>query len=112
MLPSLLNSSRTRTPHRRDRSPFSSPFTITTSPIATRRALPYERRRPAADNDASDDPNNNGDTGEDAEGDIVEDEQEDGDEDEEENRADGGEDEDGAVETTPLLPIFSAAHLD
>ena len=112
MLSSLLSRSRTRTPHRRDRSPFSSPFTTTASPVATRRTLVNQRRRPATVYDTGDDPNNDGNSSEDAEEDYEDGQGEDRDEDEVENEDAEEEAEDGAGETTPLLPIFSAAHLD
>jgi hypothetical protein len=111
MLSSLLDRSRMRTPHRRDRSPFSSPFTTPVSPIATRPNLENERRRAAADYDPSEDSDNNADSSQD--GEESEDDEEEVDRDE--NPEDGDveeEDEDGAGETSPLLPIFSAAHLD
>jgi hypothetical protein len=117
MLSSLLNRSRTRTPRQRDRSPFSSPFTYTASPVATKRTRAIERPRPAADYNFSEDPNNDGESIEGVEEDEEDEEQEggDGDEEEEEEEDEDDEaeqDEDGAGETTPLLPIFSAAHLD
>lgn len=117
MLSSLLNRSQRRTRPRRDRSPFSSTFASTASPIAVKRTQANRRERPAAsgvaDRDTSDGRSNDGDTIEDAENDEEDDEQEGGDGEEEENEDDEVEqDEDGAVETTPLLPIFSAAYLD
>jgi hypothetical protein len=112
MLSSLLDRSGTRTPRRDDRSPFSSPFTTTTSPIASRRTIANDRRSPAADFGSSNDRNNNGVSSEAVEDD--EEGEEDGvdDEDEEGDEEDGQEGEDGVGETSPLLPIFSAAHLD
>ena len=105
MLSSFLGPSKgTPTRPRGDRSPFSSPFT--SSPEAIRRSQANERRRPAADYDTSDNENASG--SEDEEEQDEEDEDED-DEDEEEEEEE--EDEDGAGEITPLLPIFSAAHL-
>ena len=109
MLPSLFDRSGTGTPRRGNRSPFSSPFTTTTSPTASRRTLANDRRSHAADYGNSNDPNNNGDSNEaveEDEEDGVEDEDEEGDEEDEQ----GGED--GVGEASPLLPIFSAAHLD
>ena len=104
MLSSLLHPSRTfRQSRQRDRSPFSSQFTIASSPVANRRGETSERRRPAAyyDEVASHE--------EDAASYDEEDE-------EEEEQDDGYEemedDEDGPGDLTPLLPIFSAAHLD
>ena len=83
----------------RDRSPFSSPYTgLVSSPIAARRGSVEERRRPAGDfHDVSPAPRNRIDE------DVIE-------EDDEEEE-DGDLDEDGDGETSPLLPIFSAAHL-
>ncbi|KAL8969763.1 MAG: hypothetical protein Q9183_001842 [Haloplaca sp. 2 TL-2023] len=93
-----------------ERSPFSSPFSGRLStPVAARRSSLEERRRPAADFDpdlsldSASRIHGDGDD-EDAEEDSVnENDDEDG---------DGDLDEDGAGETSPLLPIFSAAHLD
>jgi hypothetical protein len=113
MFSSLLDRSGTQRPRRADRSPFSSPFTTTTSPTASRRTLANDRGSPTADYGNSNDPNNNGDSSE-AVGDEEEEDDEDGveDEDEEGDEEDEQEDEDGVGETSPLLPIFSAAHLD
>ncbi|KAL8861723.1 MAG: hypothetical protein Q9178_001924 [Gyalolechia marmorata] len=86
-----------------DRSPFSSPFSgRLSSPVAARRSSLEERRRPAAgfNHEVSFGPASPID-----EGDEVVDEDVNNDEDED-------EDEDGGGETSPLLPIFSAAHLD
>ena len=114
MLSSLLDRSGTRTSHQRDRSPFSSPFTATASPVALRRSRANERRRPGAGYNAADDLNNNENSSENAVEDEDEDEQEeeDGGEDADEDEDSNADDEDGAGESTPLLPIFSAAHLD
>lgn len=94
----------------RDRSPFSSPYSGRLStPVAARRSSLEERRRPAAvfNQDISPAPAS-----------PINEEDEDGDEDEdieeEDNNQDDEEaedDEDAAGETSPLLPIFSAAHL-
>ncbi|KAL8943024.1 MAG: hypothetical protein Q9216_001312 [Gyalolechia sp. 2 TL-2023] len=91
---------------RGDRSPFSSPYSgVNSTPIAARRSSLEERRRPAADFDRDLSP---------APASRIDEEDEDGeeivehDEDVEEEDED---DEDGAEETSPLLPIFSAAHL-
>ncbi|KAL8693706.1 MAG: hypothetical protein Q9218_001507 [Villophora microphyllina] len=87
-----------------ERSPFSSPFSgLLSTPVAARRSSLEERRRPAADFDHDLSPNPTSRI-----------EEEDEDEDEEEVNEDEDEDldEDGAGETSPLLPIFSAAHLD
>lgn len=117
MLSSLLGPSKgTPTRPRGERSPFSSPFT--SSPEATRRSQANERRRTAAGYDTSNDPDNEttsdaDDEEEGAEDDDEEEEEEEEDaedEDDEDEDEDEG-DEDGAGDTTPLLPIFSAAHL-
>ena len=91
-----------------DKSPFSSPHSnIQASPIAARRSSLEERRRPAArfDNVLSPEPAER----------IPEEDEEDeelGDEeDEEDNQEDEDPNEDEAGELSPLLPIFSAAHL-
>jgi hypothetical protein len=112
MLSSLLDRSGTRTPRRNDRSPFSSPFTTTNSPIASRRTIANNRQSPAADFGSSNDPNNNGDSSEAVEDDEEGEEDGVGDEDEEGDEEDEQEGEDGVGSTSPLLPIFSAAHLD
>lgn len=102
MLSSLSRLRKGRHTHRSDRSPFSSPFSgLLSSPIAARRGSIEERRRPAADfdRDASsarhikidEEPEE-----EEADREDVEEEIEDVDEDDEDS---------------PLLPIFSAAHL-
>ena len=91
-----------------ERSPFSSPYSgLLSSPIAARRSSLEERRRPAADFDHALSP---------APASRIDEEDEDIDEDVEqgEEEEDGEEEEsneDGAGETSPLLPIFSAAHL-
>jgi hypothetical protein len=85
---------------RRNRSPYSSPRTgLPASPVATRRDPLEERRRPGRNCNyaASPAPVLTIEEGPD-EDDEVEDEEEE-------------MDEDGDAETTPLLPIFSAAHL-
>ncbi|KAL8841174.1 MAG: hypothetical protein Q9170_001028 [Blastenia crenularia] len=88
-----------------DRSPFSSPYSgANSTPIAARRTSLEERRRPAAnfDHDLSPAPASR-----------IDEEDEDAEEqDEQDEEEDEDEDEDGAGETSPLLPIFSAAHLD
>ncbi|KAL8951698.1 MAG: hypothetical protein Q9222_002346 [Ikaeria aurantiellina] len=91
-----------------DRSPFSSPYSgLQSTPVAARRSSLEGRRRPAADfdRDLSQGPASRID-----EEDEDFDQLDNGDEQEEEDDED--EDEDGAGETSPLLPIFSAAHLD
>lgn len=104
MLSGLLRPRRTSTLRVRDRSSFSSPLAPS---VSTKRSLRYERRHVAEDYD-------NVQTSD-------EDEEEAGDEDSEENGPDennveedstGTSDEDGMGESTPLLPIFSALHLD
>lgn len=89
----------------RDRSPFSSPYTgQLSSPVAARRGSLEERRRPAADfHDVSPAPRIR------IEERAIEEEEEQVEEEEEEEDVDS--DEDGDAETSPLLPIFSAAHL-
>ena len=97
----LSSSRRTKGHSRRDRSPFSSPRTgLLVSPLAARRGSLEERRRPAGDfnHGASIAPR-------------VTIEEEGLDEDVEAEEEDEELDEDGDAETTPLLPIFSAAHL-
>ncbi|KAL8745860.1 MAG: hypothetical protein Q9190_002059 [Brigantiaea leucoxantha] len=91
-------------PHHGNKSPFSSPYSgLVPTPVAARRSSLEERRRPAAnfDHDISPGPFSR-----------IDEE----DEEEEDARAYEDEvdeqDEDGAEETSPLLPIFSAAHLD
>lgn len=85
----------------KEKSPFSSPYTgFLSSPVAVRRTSLEERRRPAADFDQDVSPGCGGKA-------IDEPEEE---------RNIGGEqdehiDEDGEEEMSPLLPIFSAAHL-
>lgn len=100
MLPTL--SRRSKASKGREPSPFSSPYSnIQASPIAARRTSLEERRRPAAkfDQVISPRPNDR----------IDEEDQEDeeGEEEDEDRRIN----EDDAGETSPLLPIFSAAHL-
>ncbi|KAI9821900.1 MAG: hypothetical protein M1827_002482 [Pycnora praestabilis] len=92
MLSSLLRPKKARP--RADRSPFSSPYATESSPGAAGQPTIEARRRPAADyNDEA------------AESGGVNEEDEALDEITE-------EDEDGDGDATPLLPIFSAAHLD
>lgn len=88
--------------HRKERSPFSSPYTgLLSSPVAARRNSLEERRRPAADFNQDVPPGVTGKIDEERE----EEEEEDG------QDPDDDLDEDGDEEMTPLLPIFSAAHL-
>ncbi|KAL8731597.1 MAG: hypothetical protein Q9166_003285 [cf. Caloplaca sp. 2 TL-2023] len=87
----------------RERSPFSSPYSGNLStPIAARRSSLEERRRPAADfnHELSPGPAS-----------PIDEEDEDVDENVDDVE-EVDEDEDGAGEISPLLPIFSAAHLD
>ena len=109
MLSSLFGTSKQhKQTHRENRSPFSSPYTTITSTLGARRTEPNERRRIAANFDGQD-PDDGEDAAEDdrllEEEEYIEEEQE---EDEVEEE-DEDEDEDG--DNTPLLPIFSAAHL-
>lgn len=97
----LTSAKRARGRPRGERSPFSSPYTaLLSTPVAARRGSLEERRRPAANFnvDASPAPE------------IKIDEEEDEDE-PEEGVEDQELDEDGEGEASPLLPIFSAAHL-
>lgn len=92
---------RVRGRPRGERSPFSSPYTaLLSTPIAARRGSLEERRRPAA--------NFNADVSPTPEIKIDEEEDEGGPEPEEEDEE---LDEDGEGDASPLLPIFSAAHL-
>ena len=95
MFPSL--SRRSKSSKAREASPFSSPYSnIQASPIAARRTSIEERRRPAAKFDRFLSPGSVN---------RIEEEQDD-----EEEEDDDPEDDD-AGELSPLLPIFSAAHL-
>ncbi|KAL9005818.1 MAG: hypothetical protein Q9188_001436 [Gyalolechia gomerana] len=93
--------------HHGDRSPFSSPYSgVNSTPIAARRTSLEGRRRPAADFDRDLSP---------APASRIDEEDEDGEEiveHDEEVEEEDEDHEDGAEETSPLLPIFSAAHLD
>ena len=99
MLSSILRPKKGRAG--RERSPFSSPYAgLQSSPIAARRSGADERRRAAAelnDDEASGERQGVGDEEEDDDDDDL--------------TPDYGADEDGHDEATPLLPIFSAAHL-
>lgn len=107
-------SSRSKGSKDKRPSPFSSPYSnIQASPIAARRSSVEERRRPAAKfnhlispaaEDRIEEEDHDDEEGE--EPDEDENEDEDGDED-----GDGDINEDDAGEISPLLPIFSAAHL-
>lgn len=88
--------------HHEDRSPFVSPHTaLLSAPVAARRSSLEERRRPAAEFNQIVSPGVTGKIDEERE------EEEEGDE----QDLDDGLDEDGDEDFTPLLPIFSAAHL-
>lgn len=100
MFPSL--SRRSKASKGREPSLFSSPYSnIQASPIAARRSSLEERRRPAAKFDRVISP---------LPADRIDEEDQD-DEDEGEDDEDGDINEDDAGEMSPLLPIFSAAHL-
>lgn len=98
-----LNSSRlTKAQRGRESSPFSSPNSnLHASPIAARRSSIAERRKPAANFDHGISPGLADRIDEEGQ------EEEDGEEEDQEEETD--EDEPG--ELSPLLPIFSAAHL-
>ncbi|KAL9075762.1 MAG: hypothetical protein Q9161_001514 [Pseudevernia consocians] len=98
------NSSRETNQQRgRQSSPFSSPNSnLHASPIAARRGSLEERRRPAANFHHGISP------GPEERIDEEDQEDEDGEEEDQEEELD----EDEAGELSPLLPIFSAAHLD
>lgn len=100
----LHKSSRlVKTRRGRESSPFSSPNSnLHASPVAARRGSLEERRRPAANFDHGI-PSGLADR-------IDEEDQEEEDGEEEDHEEATGEDEPG--ELSPLLPIFSAAHLD
>ena len=111
-------SPRSRTSPSRERSPFSSPFSgVQASPVAARRTSVEERRRPAAKFDVTGLPKPSirilqAETGQGDEEDDDEQEQDRENEDDgEEAVEDEDEDDIDAGETSPLLPIFSAAHL-
>lgn len=103
MLSGLLRPSRrASTPRTRERSPFSSPYDPS---VSTARGQRHEQRRVGEDYETS------------AEGEDDDDEEEENDEEGDASESgdyedDGSSDEDGLGESTPLLPIFSAQHLD
>lgn len=100
MFPSL--SQQPKRSKAAEHSPFSSPYSnIQASPIAARRTSLEERRRPAAkfEQILSPEPADRN------EGEEEEDEERD------QDNQDEDVDEDEAGELSPLLPIFSAAHL-
>lgn len=107
MLSSLLHSRSFRRDRQRDHSPFSSPFTRTSSPLATRRGEISERRRPAAryNDDLSGGEEYEEEEEEVSDANILQENLEEDLEDLEDV------DSDGLGDATPLLPIFSAAHL-
>ena len=104
-------SPRSRALRRSERSPFSSPNSnLLASPIAARRSSLEERRRPAAKFGEGTSP------GPAVSEPIEEEEEEDGGEapdegDTQEVVEEGEDEEDDHGELSPLLPIFSAAHL-
>ena len=102
MLSSLSRLTKGRHGHRSDRSPFSSPYSgLLSSPVAARRGTLEERRRPAADFDQD---------GASAQNTKIDEEPEQGEgEEEDDEEEEEGIDEDD--DESPLLPIFSAAHL-
>lgn len=103
MLSSLSRLKKGPHGHRSDRSPFSSPFSgLLSSPVAARPSSIEERRRPATDfdRDASI-----------ARHIKIDEEPGQEEEDQEEDFEEEDEDVDEDNEESPLLPIFSAAHL-
>ena len=116
MLSYLFGSSRPRRKSNRENwSPFASPFNTIRSPVGARRAQTNARRRIAADYDESDGEEEDRASGERER--LLHHDADDYDEDEDEEEYDeqvegeDEDDEDGHGDTTPLLPIFSAAHL-
>ena len=108
MLSSLTAFAKGRS--RGDRSPFSSPYTaLLSSSVATKRDSLDERRRPAADFDRDGSPSPTRKLL--GEGQEREDPEEEDDEAGYEEDGEGDNDENSDGEITPLLPIFSAAHL-
>lgn len=110
MFPSV--SRRSKGSHDKRPSPFSSPHSnMQASPIAARRSSLEERRRPAAKfNHLVSPAAENRIEEEELDDEAVEEPDEDENEDED-GDGDGDINEDDAGETSPLLPIFSAAHL-
>ena len=95
----------------RERSPFSSPYSnLLASPIAARRRSLEERRRPAA-KFGGDGPSPDPPVTEPIEEEDNEDGQDGDDNPDEEEDEEEDDDEDDHGELSPLLPIFSAAHL-
>lgn len=103
MLSGLLRPRRASALRTRDRSPISSPLAPS---VSTKRNQRYERRHVGEDYD-----NTQSSDEDDEEDDEEPEEDNDGENTEEEDDADTS-DEDGMGESTPLLPIFSALHLD
>ncbi|OAG44794.1 hypothetical protein AYO21_00755 [Fonsecaea monophora] len=105
---------------RRERSPFSSTYTRTTqSPEASRRPTRRSWGRPSlhdrvpfSQEDHDQDIDDEGDGSEDDEDEEQEEEEEVTTQEGEDVGNDDEDDEDGPDDTTPLLPIFSAARLD
>lgn len=89
--------------HRRNQSPFSSPYSnLLSSPVNARRSSAEERRRPAAKFSLKISPGSRRET-------QMASDEEDEEHEEEEEQNDELEDDPG--ELSPLLPIFSAEHL-
>lgn len=94
--------------HRQEPSPFVSSFTgLLSSPVAARPSSLEERGRPTIDFDRNIPHSLDGKVDEEPE----EEQEDEGDADNLDEDADEDGDEDGDEEITPLLPIFSAAHL-
>ena len=108
MLSSLLRPKKSRP--REQHSPFSSHFDEQSSPVEQRKRR-LETRHASADfteteldDEDTDEENEEDEVGEDEdEGDGVDDD--------EDNEVDEGQDDEDGHGDTPLLPIFSAAHL-
>ena len=110
MLSSLLRPKKD--PRRRELSPLASPYYgVVPSPVSTRRNVAAERRRVAADFDTAASSELDDEYG-DLDGAKGDEEEEDEEvEEEEEEEEELQEEEDEHEETSPLLPIFEAAHL-
>jgi hypothetical protein len=110
MLSSFTRPSQGRVHTDQENSPFATPYTaLLSSPIAARRRSLEELRRPAADLDYDVTPGLDSKIDEDRYDEVDEQAQEH--EDDEDDALDEDMDEDGDEGGTPLLPIFSAAHL-
>ncbi|KAI9679403.1 MAG: hypothetical protein M1817_005425 [Caeruleum heppii] len=113
MLSSFLHPNTKRRP--KQTSPFSSPFTLEeASPLIARRTRAVQQRQPARvynEGDSTAPDNDYDDEDEDNDGDapqlVLND-----DDDQDNDEAEDDEDEDEDADLSPLLPIFSAAHLD